>query len=350
MSIINLSDWDTSGQLSPYKTGVGGQLGDSAMALVKMLQKQKQAKAQQEQDLALRQAAGKMMGGDQQVPAGVDAGKLYSDLAVNQSKNQTPYANDPLKQMEFENVMKGFRNQTQPSVSDSLGQAVPPQNPGAAVLGAGQETGRPSQFVYAGKVDPKFGTPVQTENPDFLIDQKRREQELKSVVSPIKKEQDLNKAKLAYQNLKYMKDKATNLPSGYGALRTNVGNFFTRGEANPELALYEKEMPAMAVAIYRDITGDTRLSDSDAQVRAYPLLWRPQRGEGKSIKAGSFADLDKLYKARINLIEQGRYKPNPMNPDELITPIEDVIAQAGGLSQSPTQPQGNKVGKYTRIE
>ena len=177
----------------------------------------------------------------------------------------------------------------------------------------------------------KFPTPPEIQRQQ--IEQKAQEAtalaEAKMKVPPQKIVQDLQKAELAYQNLKYMKDKAETLPSGYRAIGSNIGNFFLRGELNPELALYEKQMPAMAVAIYREITGDTRLSDYDARDRAYPLLWSAKKGEGESIKVGVFKDLEKLYQARIALIRKGAYKPNPKDPTEMITPLEDVMAEAG---------------------
>jgi hypothetical protein len=74
-------------------------------------------------------------------------------------------------------------------------------------------------------------------------------------------------------------------------------------------------------------------------------LWNPARGEGGSIRSGSFTDLDKLYQARIRLLQKGKYKPNPKDPTEMITPIEDVIAEAGlsrgSQSDIPQVPQGN---------
>jgi hypothetical protein len=193
-----------------------------------------------------------------------------------------------------------------------------------------------------GSSGPSFSLEMK---PEAALRNKLKEQkatqELKSQISPKKQQDDLQKAQLAYQNLGYLRDKAKNLPTGYGAIGTNFGNFFSRGEVNPELALYEKQMPAMAVAVYRDITGDTRLSDSDAQARAYPLLWNARRGEGKSIREGVFNDLEKLYKARISLIQKGQYKSNPKDPEEMITPIEDVLNEAKIGKNVFTSSEGN---------
>lgn len=166
MATFNLQDWDRTGKLSPYKTSVGTQALEGVTGLMAMLQ-------QQQQDKALRQAAGQMMGG-QAVPQGVNAGDLYSKLAVEQSKNQTPYANDPLKQIELENVLQGFRKATEPTVADTLGAAVPQQTPGAAVLGAGQDTGIPPMFVPGKK--NKYGIPEEIENPAYALYQKTQEQ------------------------------------------------------------------------------------------------------------------------------------------------------------------------------
>jgi hypothetical protein len=194
----------------------------------------------------------------------------------------------------------------------------------------------------------KYKIPQSQEQFESELARKKEEQlqnqELKSYISPAKQQEDLQKAQLAYNNLQFMKEKAERLPAGYASLGGNIANFVRRGESNPQLALYEKELPAMAVAIYRDVTGDTRLSDQDARERAYPLLWNPARGEGGSIRSGSFADLDKLYQARIRLLQKGKYKPNPKDSTEMITPIEDVIAEAK-LSQSNTSIDQFQIGQ-----
>lgn len=173
--------------------------------------------------------------------------------------------------------------------------------------------------------------------------------ELKSYISPQKQKDDLQKAKLAYNNLNFLEEKARKLPAGYSAIGSNILNFATRGEGNPQLALYEKQMPAMAVSIYREITGDTRLSDADAESRALPLLWNPARGEGESIKKEVFKDLRKLYQARIRLIGKGMYKPNPKDPAEFITPLEDIMAEAGINNQFGQTQNNNKTNISNNI-
>ena len=206
-----------------------------------------------------------------------------------------------------------------------------------SIIGQGNGTQggfQPTKFQIGG---------VTLENPQANLANRKAEQlqdvEMKSYITPEKQKQDLQKAKLAAQSLNYMKDKAKNLPTGGKAMASNVGNFLTRGALNPQLALYEKQMPAMATTIYREITGDTRLSDQDAESRALPLLWDARKGEANAIKEGVFEDLDKLYQARIRLIEKGSYKPNPKDPSEFITPMEDVMAEAkiGSSNQSIKQ-------------
>ena len=245
-------------------------------------------------------------------------------ILQEQVKNQMKAAYDPESQL----MSYALDRMRQPQIASSPESSSPEMVP--------VSQGVSPDKLIRGVMSKKFGVPYEEmmtpeENKAKIArktDEQMALQEVKSRVTPQKQQEDLKKAQSAYQNLRYMKEKATNLPSGYGAFGANFSNFRTRGESNPQLALYEKQMPAMAVAIYRDITGDTRLSDDDAKKRAYPLLWDPSKGEGESIKKGTFEDLERLYQARLSLIQKGQYKVNPLDANELITPLEEVLAEA----------------------
>lgn len=185
-----------------------------------------------------------------------------------------------------------------------------------------------------------------TDNPQYKEQAAARKEQVKQETKLAgKRQQDLAGMQRVKANLDFMKEKAMSLPSGYGSLGVNFKNFMTRGESNPDLALYEKQLPAMSVSIYRDLTGDTRLSDSDAQGRAYPLFWNPGRGEGESIKIKSFDDLEKLYQARERLVSKGAYQPNPLDKEEMIIPFDSIMNEAG-LGKGKVNNSQGSIPKY----
>jgi hypothetical protein len=325
MPVLSLQDWagQNSG-LSPTPQGAS----ESIMSLLKNAIGGFQKK---QQDQQFRDAIKKEMGID--VPQGVDAQKLYETIIGEKAKAQA----DPETQM-FNRMFGDTGGQpggTPPAApNDNAMPGTTPATPVAPQINQSQ--------LLRGMMSKKFGVPYEQmmtpEEKAQALEEKRADKlqdiELKSIVTPQKQKEDLQKAQLAEQNLTYLEEKTKKLPSGYGAIGSNISNFIGRGGFNPELALYEKQMPAMAVAIYREITGDTRLSDADAEARALPLLWDARKGENEAIKRGVFVDLKKLYKARIDIIKRGAYKPNPKDPSEMITPLEDVMAKAGVNKQN----------------
>jgi len=79
MPVINLSEWDTTGKLSPYKKSA---IEQSAPYIVDAINKM----GQQNKDKQYRAAIKKEMGID--VPQGVDAAKLYETIMTEKAKAQ----------------------------------------------------------------------------------------------------------------------------------------------------------------------------------------------------------------------------------------------------------------------
>ena len=100
--------------------------------------------------------------------------------------------------------------------------------------------------------------------------------------------------------------------------------------------------PAFAAGLYRDLTGDKRLSDVDAQSRAMPLLWHPS--EDEKIRKRSFADIKRALNARIKLIQEGRYTMSPEG--DFITPLDEVLKEAGIDSSRFSKRSVVKTGTY----
>jgi hypothetical protein len=343
--IIGLKDWDSSGRLGASPSTAQLPKPElSAMEVIglltNMIGKVQAGKKENNQDLAWREAAKAELGVE--LPTGM--GKLYPEMV--QKKFEAGL--DPEKKL-YESLLSGTDKPISPTDTTDFSVMPGTQPTAAPVDGMGIDKSK----LLRGLLSKKFGVPYEQmmtpeEKAQGLSDkraEKLQDIEIKSFVSPQKRKDDLQKAELAAQSLNYMKDKAQNLPSGGAAIGGNIANFISRGSFNPQLALYEKQMPAMSVTIYREITGDTRLSDQDAEARALPLLWDPRKGEAGAIKEGVFNDLSKMYQARINLIKKGMYKPNPKDPAEMITPIEDVMAEAKKMNDVVNPEIQSKIQK-----
>ena len=81
MGLNNLSDWDRSGQLSPYPQSAGQQMVNPLMALIKMFQAN-------QKDKALRTAAGQMLPG-QDLPPGSITQEDFGKMAIERAKPQS---------------------------------------------------------------------------------------------------------------------------------------------------------------------------------------------------------------------------------------------------------------------
>src|SRR3990167_1691133 len=111
---------------------------------------------------------------------------------------------------------------------------------------------------------------------DFLPSVVRLET-LKAQGAKTKTDGDLIQTQLTnLSNLEKLFAKVPRGPAGF------VSSLIGRtGQALPEAATYEANKPALAVGIYRGLTGDYRLSDADAVARALPLL--PNLSDAKKV-------------------------------------------------------------------
>jgi hypothetical protein len=80
-----------------------------------------------------------------------------------------------------------------------------------------------------------------------------------------------------------------------------------------DIRLYNEFVPSAAVGIYRETTGDIRLSDADAQDRAYPLL--PKVGDTAEVRKRK---LDAIKSLPIIMGEMGPVEAPPEATDQEI--------------------------------
>lgn len=127
--------------------------------------------------------------------------------------------------------------------------------------------------------------------------------------------------------------------SGFGKGQMAYGTaMLSSGKQNPELFSYVNKMPARAAAIYRDLTGDTRLSDQDAAARAMGLIWNPLRDD-ISLRGKYFKELEDLRAARERLLREGNYVLG--EGGVLITPLESLRKEVKKGSMREGSPGAN---------
>lgn len=154
--------------------------------------------------------------------------------------------------------------------------------------------------------------------------------------------QDIVGAKQQLANVIQMQNLARNVPGGYAGFGSMLRGAITRGATDQNTRLYLKRLPAFAAGLYRDLTGDKRLSDMDAQQRAMPLLWHPSEDAG--LKTPVFEGIKQALNSRIKLLQEGNYYTDESGNS--ITSIGDVIKgtalEARGFGQGDDEAEYQK--------
>ena len=135
-------------------------------------------------------------------------------------------------------------------------------------------------------------------------------------------------AELQLENVRALKNEASQLPGGYQGLTLRGKAIATRGKVGGNLYAYERKLPAFAAGLYRALTGDNRLSDMDAQQRALPLLWNTSIDI--SLREPMFKFLEQALTIRKKLLEQGNYTLVDGIP---FTPLEQILQSSQQQSQ-----------------
>lgn len=123
----------------------------------------------------------------------------------------------------------------------------------------------------------------------------------------------------------------SNLEGGYGGMKA-IGKTWVdrgKGDKSSDMKLYLGMMPMAAVALYRAVSGDNRLSDQDASTRALPLLWHPS--EDKDVRDKKFSFTKELMSAREILLKGGKFTLDEETGNK-ITPFAEVSDLANKIS------------------
>lgn len=105
------------------------------------------------------------------------------------------------------------------------------------------------------------------------------------------------------------------VPAGGAGAFASIGSKATGGLVAPDVKIYNDLIPSIAVKIYRAMTGDTRLSDSDAQARAYPLL--PKPSDAPKVRLDKLKNIRTLLKQRKSVVTGSGIQSSTAQDDPL---------------------------------
>jgi hypothetical protein len=186
---------------------------------------------------------------------------------------------------------------------------------------------------------------VQQAARNKQIEQKMT-QEQKLAVPTAKQKEDFDKISAAEVNVANLEKDVDKLPSGYSGILSNIWGVVTRGANNPDLKTYNDSRPAIAVGLYRTLTGDTRLSDDDAKKRALPLIW--DSSESKSVQKKKFENIKQMITARKEKIRNGQYTTTA--DGEFVTPLGSLVSSGESSVKMVTISNGKETRTVTEEE
>jgi hypothetical protein len=144
----------------------------------------------------------------------------------------------------------------------------------------------------------------------------------------------LSNVKLMRQGFSQLESLAQKIPGGLmqGGLEALKNKMSAGNWGDQSTKLYMDMRPSMAVNIYRAITGDTRMSDFDAQ-RALSLIWHP--AEPDQIKEGKFSFLNRLMQEA-----ESNVNPLPVSGSEeassRFNKMLDTLQYSGNQGTTPS--------------
>lgn len=276
-----------------------------------------QMKAQQAQQFLMKKYGQQ---GDVQLPMQQPqmGGMGRPSLTMPSPSGGAPKFLSPQQLMAQNQMSGGFQGGQQPQVD--------PQSANAQKQYSIQDIIEPERDPFTNELT---GLGLQQQAQNDLI-KKELEAEQKTKVPTAKMREDLRTVDNQISMLDEMEKSAQDIPGGWEGILNSAVGIASRGKdvfglnKVDETRLYNSNKPALAVSIYRALTGDTRLSDADAKARALPLLW--DTSEDDVIKASKFKFLKNALMNRKKLISSGQYSQD--DSGNFITPIDSVLGGA----------------------
>ena len=257
-----------------------------------------------------------------------DLQKLYAQEAIKKQFNRTPY-DDLIEKSKAIEAAKNTGNRT--LYDELMGSQVQPNQSIPQQTQQGMPQGEQGQPEFAApEIDPftgKLSSKGIGQDYQNKIFQKQREQDIRSKSPTAKQKDDLANIGNVETLLLNMESDAAQVPSGYAGIRSQVGGFFSRGATDTSTVVYNDQRKAVAVALYRALTGDTRLSDADAAARALPLLWKPD--EAQQVKTMKFQKLRQLLSDRKQAVSSnlGGQEESIQDPNDFSQMSDEELQQ-----------------------
>lgn len=256
-------------------------------------------------------------------PESDDYSKLIAQEAIKKQFNRSPY-DDLIEKAKAVDAAKSTGNRT--LYDTLLGNQTQESNPPVSTP-TDNLTG-----IVAPEIDPFTGKEstrgLQQKTQNEIIQQSNIAK-MKSKLPTANQKDQLAKVQNVETLVNDLEKLSDTVPSGYGGLYSQGEAFLTRGNTQTNTVLYNDQRKAIAVAVYRALTGDTRLSDADAASRALPLLWKPD--EGEAVKKAKFNSLKQLLsKAKqTNIQNQGGIETEGEDLSSIDAELADINRQLG---------------------
>jgi len=186
---------------------------------------------------------------------------------------------------------------------------------------------------------------VVRQDPETIVNIARA----KSEIPTADMKNQLKTAQQASALISDLRAQAETLKGGYAGILKQGEAFVTRGAGKSgDYKMYEDLSKSGAVAFYRAVTGDTRLSDQDAADRAYPLMWKTD--EDESLKGKKFDFLERMIDARQELLSSGKYSEGDVIPISVLKQKAQKMESTSGAPEVGSMFNGAKVLKVERLD
>lgn len=177
------------------------------------------------------------------------------------------------------------------------------------------------------------GSKVFKENltPEAIGDRAKAVQDVRNAAPTAEMKQSAFNLESQIKNFDAAMELLNGSPQGRisGSVASATGAI-TGGKENTAGKLYADILPGLSASLYKDMTGDTRLSDADAQSRAYPLF--PKQGDDPKLNKLKEEFIKSTLKRRQSQYKSGDF--SPMSQGEVMDQFVKFVASGGKEDKS----------------
>lgn len=209
-----------------------------------------------------------------------------------------------------------------------------------------------SRIAQSSSVEQLPGVNIPQNTPQISGEISDAESIFKSTLPPklsAEQEKVKGEASTALDNFEGLMGMFKGSPQGVisGNLAEAIGNL-TGGRFNTKGAVFKDFAPMVSGQIYIGMTGDSRLSESDAESRAKPLL--PKQGDSPKKNKLKEDFMRSTLEERNRRYVSGDFKP--ISQKELINNFNKYISsdgKKGGWNKKTVKVRNNETGEVTEM-